>query len=137
MKKLVILIIILAIGCSSTVGQKLPPGNYVSATDGKPKRVVLKHIILDYKTSLDKQQNTVNADGKISFIPEKFENSASLDRIHVKAHLLDQDYTIIREVSFNAVKPLSDLSPVPFKITFPFDEKYRYVAFSYRINYFR
>lgn len=136
-KNLLIIITILFIGCSSTVGQKLPPGNYVNATDGQPKRITLKHLILEYQATIDKQQNIVTAVGNIIFIPEALVSaSGQLDRVHIKAHLIDGNRTVIREVSFNKAVVSTDMRPIPFKLSFPFDEKYRFVAFSYRINYF-
>jgi len=136
MKKLLPIILVLLVGCASTpsnVGQKLPPGKYVSASVGVHNTVTLKHIILIYATK--KNGNTITAEGKIIFRTEKLPNYAYFDRVKVNAHLADENHTIVREVSFNAARNLTDFEPVPFKVEFPYDKRYRYVAFSYRVYY--
>ena len=135
MKKLLFIILVLLIGCASipsSVGQQLPPDSCVSASDGLPKIVTLKHIIIDYTTQ--KNGDTINTEGKIIFRTENIPNSAYFDKIVVVAHLADENYTIVREVSFNMSKRLSDFEPMPFKVEFPYDKRYRYVAFSYKVN---
>jgi hypothetical protein len=136
MKKLLPIILILIVGCASnpsSVGQKLPFGNYVSASVGVHNTVTLKHIILIYATQ--KNGNTITAEGKIIFRTEMFRNDAYFDRVKVKAHLADENYTIVREVSFSASRNLTDFEPIPFKVEFPYDKSYRYVAFSYQVFY--
>ena len=138
MKKLLPIILILLIGCASipsSVGQKLPPGSYVSASVGVHNTVTLKHIILIYATK--KNNNNITAEGKIIFRTEMLPNDAYFDRVKVKAHLADENYTIVREVSFNASRNLSDFEPIPFKVEFPYDNRYRYVAFSYQVHYLK
>ena len=138
MKKLLLVILFLLVGCASipsSVGQKLPPEKCVSASVGVNNTVTLEHLILNYATQ--KNGNTITAEGKIIFRTEKIPNSAYFDKIIVVAHLADENYAIVREVSFNMSRRLSDFEPMPFKVEFPYDKRYRYVAFSYKVNYLK
>jgi hypothetical protein len=134
--KLLGILLIFTISCStSMVGKQMPPANYPKVSPNL-QHINLKLIEIELKTEIDRQVNTVTAKGMITVVEDELPPGTSdFNRINMKALLMDENYTVIREVSFNTPPGVHSFAPIPFEVTFPYDPAYRYVHFTGMVRF--
>jgi hypothetical protein len=120
------------------VGQQILPDQCIPITDEKAKSISLKHITIKYDATIDQSVNTVSAKGQILFNENEFRGASDFSSIFITAYLIDIDYVVLRELKFQHVEGLGgSFAPIPFEVTFPYEQNYRCIAFSYRIQYYQ
>ena len=136
--KLLGILVIFTISCStSMVGKQMPPANYPKISPNL-QHIDLKLIKIELRTEIDKQMNAVNAKGVITVVIDELPPGVSdFNHVNLKALLMDKNYTVIREVTFNTPPGINSFAPIPFEVTFPYDPAYRYVAFTGKVHYWQ
>ena len=130
------ILLITFISCSaSMVGKQMPPAKYAEV---KPnlQYIDLRLIEIELTTETDLRANTMTAKGKIAVVQDELPPGLSdFKSVNIKAFLMDENYTIVREISFNAPAGANRYAPIPYKVTFPYDPAYRYMYIKGGIHY--
>jgi hypothetical protein len=133
--KLLGILLIVAIGCStSMVGKQMPPKNYAKVSP-KLQHIYGKLLAIEFRTDTDNQLNTSMAKGTITINYDALPPGTSdLGRINMKILLMDINYTVIREVVFVTPVGPQSFAPIPFEVAFPYDPAFRYIYFTFKIS---
>ena len=136
--KLLGILLVGIIGCSSSmVGKQMPPANYTKMSPDL-QYIDLKLIEIQISTETDMKANTVTAKGVIAVVKDELPPGAyNFSRVNVKAFLMDNSYTVIREVSFSSPAGANKFAPIPYEVTFPYDPAYRYLYITGKVHYWK
>lgn len=141
MKKVLFPIIIIGFLFACThpyIGKQVPPGywrNCPSIKESDHHTVVLQHLIVDFNHSINPSKNKISLDGFIRLREDQLATSGwVLAELFIEVYFLDSARKVIEVKSFT-LTPMKVVSePIPFKKTFPYNPRYSFIMFNYRVE---
>ena len=140
MKKVLFPIIIIGFLFACThpyVGKQVPPGywrNCPSIKGSDHHTLMLQHLTVDFNHSINPSKNKISLDGFVRLRKDQAPSSWTITELFIEVWFLDSAWNIIKVKSFT-LTPMKVVSePIPFKKTFPYDSRYSFITFNYRIK---
>jgi len=120
------------------IGKQVPPGywRYCTGINGSDHHtVVLQHLIVDFNHSINPLKNKISLDGFIRLREDQLATSGwVLAELFIEVYFLDSARKVIEVKSFTLTPMRVVSEPIPFKKNFPYDSRYSFIMFNYRVE---
>lgn len=117
----------------SMIGKQLPGGRYHEIDRSTHNYGSTEHVILDYDSSVDRQDNRLAIRGSVTIKKQMLPIGCMVSDFTFVFYFMDKDRTIVG-ASYVRLNPKSEVDqPIPFDLTADFSPDYKYVTYKYEI----